>query len=155
MMTQTSQPKDQKTAEAFASSWNNLPPGSVYTEEQFTDWMAPLESKDAEGKRVLELGCGSGSLMVHMAKWEPAYLEGVDLGDSVLSAEQNLSSLAFKNWKVTKSDLVTFASSGFDLVYCIGYYFKFTDIFFGKMVLNRIFNQPTKNRKYYDSSNAE
>ena len=27
--------KDQKTADAFATSWNNLPAGSVYTPEQF------------------------------------------------------------------------------------------------------------------------
>ena len=119
-MTQNKQSKDKKTADAFATSWNNLPLGSVYTEDQFVDWMAPLTSRDIENKRVLELGCGSGSLMVHMAAWQPTYLEGVDLGDSVASAEQNLSLTPFKNWKVTKDDLTTFKSSGFDLVYCIG-----------------------------------
>jgi len=119
-MTQTEQSKDKKTADAFATSWNNLPLGSVYTEDQFVDWMAPLTSRDVENKRVLELGCGSGSLMVHMASWQPAYLEGVDLGDSVASAEQNLSLTPFKNWKVTKDDLTTFKGRGFDLVYCIG-----------------------------------
>lgn len=113
-------PEDQKTADAFAASWNNLPLGSVYTEEQFMDWMQPLTRVDVENKRVLELGCGSGSLMVHMASWNPSYLEGVDLGDSVVSAEQNLSQTTFKNWKVTKDDLTTFQSNGFDLVYCIG-----------------------------------
>jgi SAM-dependent methyltransferase len=119
-MTQNKQSKDKKTADAFATSWNNLPLGSVYTEDQFVDWMEPLTSRDVENKRVLELGCGSASLMVHMASWQPAYLEGVDLGDSVASAEQNLSQIPFKNWKVTKDDLTTFKSSGFDLVYCIG-----------------------------------
>lgn len=111
---------DQKTADAFASSWNNLPLGSVYTEEQFRDWMHPLTRRDVLGKRVLELGCGSASLMVHMASWNPSYLEGVDLGDSVSSAQKNLSPIPFKDWKVTKDDLATFKSSGFDLVYCIG-----------------------------------
>lgn len=114
------QSKDLETANAFATSWNNLPAGSVYTEEQFTDWMAPLRRQNAEGKRVLELGCGNGSLMVHMAKWQPAYLEGVDLGDSVLTAESNLRATSFKDWKITKGDLVTFASGGFDVVYSIG-----------------------------------
>lgn len=120
MTTSTKQSKDKKTADAFASSWNNLPIGSVYTEDQFADWMQPLGRPEVAGKRVLELGCGSGSLMVHMASWSPAYIEGVDLGDSVVSAEKNLSQLLFKNWKVTKDDLTTFKSSGFDLVYCIG-----------------------------------
>src|SRR3989338_5441530 len=112
--------KDKKTADAFATSWNNLPLGSVYTNGQFVDWMQPLTRSDVESKRVLELGCGSGSLMVHMASWKPAYLEGIDLGDSIVSAEKNLSEISFKNWKVVKNDLVTFQSSGFDLVYCIG-----------------------------------
>ncbi len=122
--------KDLKTADAFATSWNNLPEGSVYTKDQFEDWMTPLTRDVVVGKRVLELGCGNASLMVHMLNWSPSYLEGVDLGDSVLSAEKNLgiprSDLGIsrsdlgKNWKVTKGDLVEFKSDGFDLVYCIG-----------------------------------
>lgn len=110
--------KDLKTADAFATSWNNLPEGSVYTKEQFEDWFAPLTKADIEGKRVLELGCGNGSLMVHMAGWNPSYLEGVDLGDSVLSAQKNLAQ--FKNWKITKADLTEYRSEGFDIAYSIG-----------------------------------
>lgn len=34
--------KDQQTADAFANSWNNLPAGSVYMQEQFEDWMPSL-----------------------------------------------------------------------------------------------------------------
>jgi SAM-dependent methyltransferase len=55
-----------------------------------------------------------------MTTWNPSYLEGVDLGDSVLSAEHNLKSTAFANWKVTKADLTEYRSDGFDVVYCIG-----------------------------------
>lgn len=112
--------EDKKTADAFATSWNNLPEGSVYTTEQFEDWMAPLQKKDIEGKRVLELGCGNASLMTHMVRWNPYYLEGVDLGDSVLSAENNLRKTNYKNWKVVKADLTEYRSEGFDVVYCIG-----------------------------------
>ena len=34
---------DQRTADAFSKSWNNLPEGSVHTLEQFEEWldMAP------------------------------------------------------------------------------------------------------------------
>lgn len=119
-MTMTGIASDKETADAFAQSWNHLPPGSIYTREQFEDWLSPLTRADAEGHRVLELGCGNGSLMVHMASWHPAYLEGVDLGDSVLSARKNLSALPFPNWRVIQGDLTEFASDGFDLVYCIG-----------------------------------
>jgi SAM-dependent methyltransferase len=110
---------DVKTADAFATSWNNLPKGSVYTWDQIEDWMAPLHIDDVKGKRVLELGCGNGSLMVHLLEWGPKSLEGVDLGDSILTARENLKES--QNVNVTKSDLVEFtANEPYDVVCCIG-----------------------------------
>lgn len=111
---------DQRTADAFASSWNNLPPGSVYSTAQFEEWFEPLDSTAVEGRRVLELGCGGGSLLVHVATWEPSELVGVDLGASVDSARANLEQ-AGKTATVVRHDMTTFADAdGFDLVYCIG-----------------------------------
>lgn len=111
---------DTRTASAFASSWNTLPPGSVYTREQFEDWFLPLCKPDIEGQGVLELGCGNASLMVHVAAWNPSFLEGVDLGDSVLSARKNMDATGFKRWSVVQADLTTYRGSPSDLVYCIG-----------------------------------
>lgn len=111
---------DRPTADAFATSWNNLPVGSVYTEEQVLDWFAPLVPADFAGKRVLEMGCGNGSLMVHAIRWRPEWIEGVDLGASVRSARQNLSLTGATNWTVRQDDLTTFESEGFDIVYSIG-----------------------------------
>jgi hypothetical protein len=67
---------DQSTADAFANSWNNLPSGTVYTSAQAAEWFAPLTASEVAGRRVLELGCGNGSLLMHMMAWQPAYLEG-------------------------------------------------------------------------------
>jgi SAM-dependent methyltransferase len=111
---------DTATAEAFATSWNNLPGGSVYTRAQFADWFAPLTEEDVNGKSVLELGCGNGSLLVHMAGWNPARLVGVDLGSSVSSARQNMEASGFADYEIVKGDLTTFQSDGFDVVYSIG-----------------------------------
>ena len=111
---------DRKTASAFAKSWNTLPSGSVYTREQFEEWLQPLTADDVRDRDVLELGCGNASLLVHMTNWSPAYLEGVDLGDSVKSATDNMAATGFDSWKVTQADLTTFTSRGFDVVYCIG-----------------------------------
>lgn len=111
---------DQRTADAFATSWNNLPPGSVYTPEQVADWFAPLRADDIRGARVLEMGCGNGSLMVHVARWSPAQLDGIDLGGSVESARANLAASGARNWSVQKADLVAFTSAGYDVVYSIG-----------------------------------
>jgi SAM-dependent methyltransferase len=111
---------DQQTADAFASSWNNLPAGSVYTEEQVADWFAPIGPADIRGARVLEMGCGNGSLMVHVLRWSPERIDGIDLGAAVRSAEANLRSTGQSNWSVRQDDLTTHASAGYDVVYSIG-----------------------------------
>lgn len=112
---------DQHTADAFATSWNNLPTGSVYSAAQFEDWLSPLTRDDVRGTRVLELGCGGGSLLVHMATWAPSELVGVDLGSSVETAERNLAAVGAKNVRVLKHDLVAYTGDQpSDLVYCIG-----------------------------------
>ncbi|HTA82730.1 MAG TPA: class I SAM-dependent methyltransferase [Bacteroidia bacterium] len=120
METIASNSKDQKTADAFASSWNNLPAGSVYTKDQFEDWFTPVTKADVSGKTVLELGCGNGSLLYHIPSFEPASIEGVDLGDSVHSCEKNMARTGYKNFRITRGDLTKFIGQGYDFVYCIG-----------------------------------
>jgi len=112
--------QDTATAEAFASSWNNLPGGSVYTRAQFEEWFAPLTEEDVNGRTVAELGCGNGSLLVHMAAWNPAHLLGVDLGSSVSSAQKNMEASRFGDYEIVKDDLTTFKRDGFNIVYSIG-----------------------------------
>ena len=62
---------DVRTARAFASSWNNIPSGSVYTCEQVEDWLAPVRADDIRNKTVLELGCGNAHPEIHP---ESAYI---------------------------------------------------------------------------------
>ena len=112
--------EDRQTAAAFATSWNNLPPGSVYTFQEFAEWLHPLAEEDVRDKDVLELGCGNASLLVHMTRWKPAHLEGIDLGDAVTSARRNMASTGLSRWRISQADLTTFTGSGADLVFCIG-----------------------------------
>jgi len=111
---------DKATADAFATSWNNLPDGSVYTFEQFEDWFAPISKEDVTDKSVLELGCGNGSLLSHLPKWRPQFIEGVDLGGSISSCNRNMHETGFQSFNVTQADLIDFESDGFDVVYSIG-----------------------------------
>lgn len=112
---------DIKTAQAFSNSWNNLPKESVYTFDQFIDWFNPLTENDIKNKRVLELGCGNASLLIHLQKWNPSAIVGVDLGDSVYSANINLSNTDYRNFKIIKADLTNFNDgTTYDLVYSIG-----------------------------------
>ncbi len=114
------QAADQKTADAFATSWNNLPQGSVYSTEQVEDWFTPLTRNDLKGKDILELGCGNGSLLVHLTKFEPASIEGVDLGSSLTSCEANMKQTGFGNYRLIKADITKYGGSLKDVVYCIG-----------------------------------
>ncbi len=111
---------DASTAFAFATSWNTLPPGSVYTREQFEEWLLPLSEDDVRGRDVLELGCGNASLLVYMTEWSPASLDGVELGAAVVSARRNMAATGFGNYQITRADLTAFTGRGFDLVYCVG-----------------------------------
>ena len=120
-MSTTSAPVDQRTADAFATSWNNLPEGSVYSKEQFEEWFAPLTENDIRGQRVLELGCGGGNLLTHMSKWGPRELIGVDLGASVDMAQRNMEHMGASDFRIVTNDLVTYRDKEpCGLVYCIG-----------------------------------
>jgi SAM-dependent methyltransferase len=111
---------DERTADAFASSWNTVGRGSVYTRDQFLEWFAPLEPRDIEGKRVLELGFGNGSILYHVADCRPSHLTGVELGDTFDTARRNLQHVPDDVLELIRGDLTTVDAGSFDLVYCIG-----------------------------------
>jgi SAM-dependent methyltransferase len=111
---------DERTAAAFAESWNRV--GSVYTREQFEEWMAPLTVADFADRDVLELGFGNGSLLAHAIALSPRRLVGIELGDT---GEQTLRNVAESGGTVAalqihRCDLVTANLGQFDVVYCIG-----------------------------------
>ena len=111
--------KDDATASAFATSWNNVRPGSVYTRDQFLDWIAPLTPANLKGASVLELGYGNGSLLVHVAGCGPARLVGVELGDTAPVARTNVAAAGVEP-ELIQGDLCEVDAGRFDVVYCIG-----------------------------------
>jgi SAM-dependent methyltransferase len=111
---------DSATASAFSESWNRQRCSSVYSREQFLDWFSPLDPSELKGKTVLELGFGNGSLLYHMATFEPARLSGVELGETLDVAHRNLSHLPPGMLELRRGDLTQIDMGQFDLVYCIG-----------------------------------
>ena len=111
---------DARTAAAFATSWNTVGDGSVYTREQFLDWFSPIEPSSIEGQAVLELGFGNGSQLCHVGDYRPDRLCGIDLGDTLEQTHKNLRHLPKGMLELHRGDLTTADLGRFDLVYCIG-----------------------------------
>jgi SAM-dependent methyltransferase len=111
---------DASTAAAFATSWNAVGEGSVYTREQFLDWFDPIDPASAKGLAVLEMGSGNGSLLYHVGAYGPARLCGIELGDTLETTRRNLRHLPAGMLELFSGDLTTANLGLFDLVYCIG-----------------------------------
>ena len=109
---------DVSTASAFAQSWNRI--GSVYSREQFLEWMEPLTPDDFAGADVLELGFGNGSLLAHAGTLRPKRLAGIELGDTIERTRRNLAHLPDGVVELHRGDLTTANLGEFDVVYCIG-----------------------------------
>jgi SAM-dependent methyltransferase len=109
---------DARTAAAFAESWNHI--GSVYSREQFLEWMEPLAPADFAGAEVVELGFGNGSLLAHAGTLAPKRLAGVELGDTLAQTQRNLAHLPPELLDLHRGDLTTASLGEFDVVYCIG-----------------------------------
>lgn len=120
MTSQTPSSPDEKTAQAFSTSWNTVGEGSVYTVEQFRDWMDPVDLESLAGRTVLEMGFGNGSLLYHFAPFHLERLEGVELGDTIETAAKNLSHFPPGIVRLHRGDLTQVDLGKFDLVYCIG-----------------------------------
>jgi SAM-dependent methyltransferase len=111
---------DAETARAFAASWNAVGRASVYTRDQFLDWFAPLRPDEIEGRSVLELVFGNGSMLYHVAACRPARLAGVELGDTLDEARRNLAHVPAGVLDLHRGDLTRVELGSFDVVYCIG-----------------------------------
>jgi len=109
---------DAGTASAFAQSWNRV--GSVYSREQFLEWMEPLTADDFKNAEVLELGFGNGSLLAHAGTLGPKRLAGIELGDTLEQTRRNLAHLPPDLVELHRGDLTTASLGAFDLVWCIG-----------------------------------
>lgn len=114
---------DLKTAEAFSGSWINCFSPSPYTLVQVRDWFSPVELESLPGKRVCELGCGSGGLLQHVARFAGESVTGVELGRSIETARENFRNMGLGHVRFVQEDLLSFAlqhREEFDFVYSIG-----------------------------------
>lgn len=114
-----------RTAAAFGWEWRQFTELHPEYEEQFLDWIRPLQPEAFRGKRVLDAGCGIGRHAYYAAGWGANEVVALDLSDAVETANRNLRDLP--NAHVVQGDLLRppllpagETSGGFDIVYSIG-----------------------------------
>jgi len=73
----------QETAASFGWSWQQFAHDDERYEQQFLDWIAPVEPEFFAGKIVLEGGCGKGRHTRRVAGWGVKDIVAVDLSDAV------------------------------------------------------------------------
>jgi SAM-dependent methyltransferase len=73
----------QATADSFGWSWQEFAHDDENFEQQFLDWIAPVEREFFPGKVVLEGGCGKGRHTRRIAGWGVQDIVAVDLSEAV------------------------------------------------------------------------
>jgi SAM-dependent methyltransferase/uncharacterized protein YbaR (Trm112 family) len=114
-----SEPMSVEVGRRFGASWSIFDHRSRYHEQQFLDWVAPLQPADFVGKTILEAGCGKGRHSALMASWGAESVVALDLGPSVDIAFRDTRHLA--NVHVVQGDLTQPpVARAFDLGIAVG-----------------------------------
>jgi SAM-dependent methyltransferase len=110
--------EQRRTADAFGYSWSHYPKTNPYSEEQWRDWIVPLERDAFAGRRVLDAGCGLAGFAEHAYAWGARQVVGADLSEAVDAAQDRVGDRV----DLVQADLhqLPFADGTFDLVYSIG-----------------------------------
>jgi SAM-dependent methyltransferase len=114
----------QRTARAFGWEWKHFVEMHDAYEEQFLDWLWPLERDYFKDKVVLDAGCGIGRHAFFAAEYGARDVIGMDLSAAVETAYQNVGHLP--NAHVIQADIYNppFRRDGpgglFDFIYSIG-----------------------------------
>jgi SAM-dependent methyltransferase len=116
--------QQRQTAAAFGWQWTHFAEQHPEFEQQFLDWLHPIEPDFFRDKLVLDAGCGAGRHAYLAAKFGAREVIALDLSDAVEIAGRVLE--PFDNAHVVQGDLLRpplRASSdrdGFDFIYSIG-----------------------------------
>ena len=114
----------EDTASAFGWQWQHFAEFHPEFEEQFLDWLDPIDRAFFAGKRVLDAGCGTGRHAYLAARFGAREVVALDLSGAVEAARVNLREL--DDVHVVQGDLLRLPlrtaarGGGFDLIYSIG-----------------------------------
>lgn len=107
------------TAAAFGYEWTHYTELTAADQDEFLDWVKPLDPSDFADRIVLDVGCGKGRHIFLCARFQAREVVGIDLSDAVESAFQNTRDLP--NVHVVQADAYNLPfAAPFDLAYSIG-----------------------------------
>jgi len=109
----------RRTLSSFSFQWNVFSEMYEVWEENFLDYVHPLQPDFFDGKLGLDAGCGFGRHLHYAAKFG-AEMVGLDLSEAVESAYNNTKQL--NNVHIVQGDIYNppFREGTFDFIYSIG-----------------------------------
>ena len=113
-----------RTATAFGWEWQHFVEMHKQYEDQFLDWIHPIEAEFFAGKVILDAGCGIGRHAYFAARYGAKEVIGMDLSAAVETASRTLSGLP--NGHVVQGDIyrppfrMGTEGGDFDFIYSIG-----------------------------------
>lgn len=109
----------RKTQKSFGYQWTKFSKMYCDFEENFLNYIWPIETPFFKGKLGLDVGCGFGRHIFHAATYGAEML-GIDVSAAIDSSYENTKHL--KNVHLVQADIynIPFRKSSFDFVYSIG-----------------------------------
>jgi SAM-dependent methyltransferase len=106
--------------ERFGYEWDKYSQIDENYENQFKNWVFPLDTKDFQGKKVLDAGCGMGRNSYWSLKWGAENLTAFDFDKRSVNAAKN-TLRSFSNTDVVYKNIYEIDwQNEFDLVFSIG-----------------------------------
>ena len=111
---------DVETVASFGEEWKKF---DTFSENEIiqigNDYFDIVPEEIYNGKRVLDMGCGSGRWTKYVAR-KASFVEAIDPSDAVYSAAELLSN--DNNTRISQAsvDNIPFPDNSFDLVFSLG-----------------------------------
>jgi SAM-dependent methyltransferase len=109
----------QETASGFGYSWKAFSHIDPIYEQQFLDWIHPIDREFFKGKLILDAGCGKGRHAWCAARFGAKEVIGIDLSEAVEVAF--LNTREFPNVHIIQGDIYNLPFlNQFDYIYSVG-----------------------------------
>lgn len=109
----------QKTASGFGYSWKTFSHIDPIYEQQFLDWIRPVNKDFFKDKVILDAGCGKGRHCWCSARFGAKEVIGIDLSEAVEVAF--LNTREFPNVHIIQGDIYNLPfRKQFDYIYSVG-----------------------------------